>query len=161
MVRNFLEGNFCRPPPSGPRPFLPLPYFVYGDLLDPQKLQNVLQLDKPPALRMGIAIGFHFETWGGRTALVDGSVGNVVHGAVFDGVADEAMEKRLEAHVGVFFGKMMTFVRLDESFVADGRHRFIADGKSFRAKVFVLLKDSIRYKPDGSPYIENMPLQIV
>jgi hypothetical protein len=159
MVRNFLEGNYYQPPPPGPVPFTPLPYFLYGDLLDPQKLMDVLQLDKPPALRLGIAIGFRLETWCGRTALVDGFSGNVVHGADFDGVTDEAMERRLEAHMTDFFAKLPTFVRLDESFVADGRS-FVSDGKSFVAKVFVLLKKEIRYKADGSPCIEKSPWRV-
>jgi hypothetical protein len=68
-----------------------------------------------------------------------------VHGAIFDGVIDEETERRLAAHMTDFFWRWATFVRLDQSFIADGR--------CFVAKVFLLRTNDIRYDADGAPYI--------
>jgi hypothetical protein len=125
-------------------------------LLDPDVLVRVLGLDEPPVLRLGITVGFHFETWRGSTALVRGPAGTVVHGAVYDGVVNEELERRLQAHMTEFFKPMRTFVRPDQDFVVDGRS-FVVEGVSFVAKVFHLRKNDIRYAADGTPYVRESP----
>jgi hypothetical protein len=155
MDKNFLRGNYYIGPPPGPPPFRPLPYFLYGDLLDPAVLMGVLGLDKPPALRLGITIGHHFEKWRGNTALVHGPVGNVVYGAVFDGPDSEEIQRRLTVYMTDFFLLSTVFVRFDQTFVADGR--CFATDASIVAKAFKLRKDDILYDADGVPRVRKHP----
>ncbi len=142
MDENFLVGNYYVPPPPGPPPFRYRPLFVYGELLDPAVLAKVLELSEPPVLRLATAIGFATTTWQDRTALVPGYVGTIVHGAVFDGLVDAAMELRLRHHMTHFFRLGWTrHCRLDGS------------DEPFFAKVFALRRQEIHYGPNGTPYI--------
>ncbi len=142
-VRNLLIGNYYTPPPPGRPPFCHLPYFLYGELLAPDVLARVLGLSAPPKLRLATVIGFRLATWHGRSVLVRHPSRKPVHGAVFDGVVDVAMELRLEAHMTDDLRSARTpYCRAD-----DGA------GKSIVAKVFVLSDDWIRYNPDGTASI--------
>jgi hypothetical protein len=70
LVQNFRLGNYYIEPPPGPLPFCPLPYFLYGDLLDPAKLMCILHIEKLLTLHLGISIGIYYEDFRDSTARV-------------------------------------------------------------------------------------------
>ncbi len=73
-------------------PFRHVPFFLYGDLLDPNVLASVMQLDEALVLRLATVVGFRWATWQNRSALVHENTRVCLPGAVSDGVATEAME---------------------------------------------------------------------
>lgn len=74
-------------PPTGP-------YFVYGTLMDPAMLSDVVGLDDKPKLRPAKVVGYSSMLWGQYPALRDGPQGAEVHGAVYH-VQSTAEGKRL------------------------------------------------------------------
>ncbi|KAF2721382.1 hypothetical protein K431DRAFT_284978 [Polychaeton citri CBS 116435] len=80
----------------GPDPNLPEigPYFVYGTLMDPSMLRDVLNLDYEPLLRPARIEGYHRRSWGQYPALVDGKCGQEVSGMVYN-VTTHAHARRL------------------------------------------------------------------
>jgi hypothetical protein len=107
---------------------------------------RVLGLATAPAMRDGISIGFHFRGLQRPRCAAHGPAGSVVHGAIFDGVGDEDMERRLAAHMTDSFWQSATFVRLEPQL------RCRPAGASW-PRVFVLRTSDIRYDTDGAPYI--------
>ena len=86
-VRHAPEDWFYRPPepPAHVDLFEPPtgPYFVYGTLMDPQMLADVLGLDKVPQLRPDKVVGYSCKLWGQYPALQDGPKDAEVSGAVY------------------------------------------------------------------------------
>ncbi|KAF4435544.1 poly polymerase [Fusarium acutatum] len=97
-VRNAPGDWFYRPskpstqadllePPTGP-------YFVYGTLMDPKMLADVLRLKEQPKLRPAKIVGYSKKLWGQYPALQDGPQDAQVSGAVYH-VQSVAHAKRL------------------------------------------------------------------
>ncbi|KAL6915145.1 hypothetical protein ACHAPO_010320 [Fusarium lateritium] len=63
-------------PPTGP-------YFVYGTLMDPKMLADVLGLEKEPELRSAKIEGYSRKLWGQYPAIQDGPQGAEVSGRVY------------------------------------------------------------------------------
>ncbi|KAF5558925.1 poly polymerase [Fusarium mexicanum] len=97
-VRNTPEDCFYRPPnPPTQADSLKLPtgpYFVYGTLMDPKMLADVLGLKENPKLRPAKIIGYSRKLWGQYPALQDGLQNAQVSGAVYH-VQSVAHAKRL------------------------------------------------------------------
>jgi gamma-glutamylcyclotransferase (GGCT)/AIG2-like uncharacterized protein YtfP len=74
-------------PPAGP-------YFVYGTLMDPKMLVDVLGLEEEPTLRPAKIEGYSRKLWGQYPAMQDGPMGAEVHGTVFQ-VQTTAQGRRL------------------------------------------------------------------
>ncbi|KAF5560051.1 poly(A) polymerase pla1 [Fusarium napiforme] len=74
-------------PPTGP-------YFVYGTLMDPKMLADVLRLKEKPKLRPAKIIGYSKKLWGQYPALQEGPQDAQVSGAVYY-VQSVAHAKRL------------------------------------------------------------------
>ncbi|KAF5702585.1 poly(A) polymerase pla1 [Fusarium mundagurra] len=97
-VRNVPEDWFYRPtmpqaqadlsePPTGP-------YFVYGTLMDPKMLVDVLRLKYKPKLRPAKIVGYSKKLWGRYPAMQDGPQDGEVSGFVYH-VQSAAHAKRL------------------------------------------------------------------
>ncbi|KAF5591274.1 poly(A) polymerase pla1 [Fusarium pseudoanthophilum] len=94
-VKNTPESWFYRPPtqdhlfepPTGP-------YFVYGTLMDPKMLADVLRLKEKPKLRPAKIVGYSKKLWGQYPALQEGPQDAQVSGAVYY-VQSVAHAKRL------------------------------------------------------------------
>ncbi|KAH7153919.1 hypothetical protein DER46DRAFT_389932 [Fusarium sp. MPI-SDFR-AT-0072] len=97
-ARNVPEDWFYRPPkpPAQADLFEPPtgPYFVYGTLIDPKMLADVLRLKDQPALRSAKIIGYSRKLWGQYPAMQDGPQDAQVSGAVYY-VQSVAHAKRL------------------------------------------------------------------
>ncbi|KAF5665549.1 poly polymerase [Fusarium denticulatum] len=97
-VRNTPEDWFYRPPkPSGQADLLELPtgpYFVYGTLMDPKMLADVLRLKELPKLRPAKIVGYSKKLWGQYPAMQDGPQDAEVSGFVYN-VQSVAHAKRL------------------------------------------------------------------
>ncbi|KAF5588858.1 poly(A) polymerase pla1 [Fusarium pseudocircinatum] len=97
-LRNAPEDWFYRPlkPPSQIDLFAPPtgPYFVYGTLMDPKMLADVLRLEEKPKLRPAKIIGYSKKLWGQYPAMQDGPQGAEVSGFVYN-VQSVAHAKRL------------------------------------------------------------------
>ncbi|RGP71731.1 hypothetical protein FLONG3_7035 [Fusarium longipes] len=70
------------------------PYFVYGTLMDPGMLADVLGLEHQPELRPAKIEGYSCKLWGQYPAMQDGSRGVQVSGKVYR-VESVAHAKRL------------------------------------------------------------------
>jgi len=62
----------------------PTTYFFYGTLMNPAKLQSVLNLKEQPHLTPAKITGYRVKAWGPYPALVDGPADAVVHGVAYD-----------------------------------------------------------------------------
>jgi gamma-glutamylcyclotransferase (GGCT)/AIG2-like uncharacterized protein YtfP len=97
-VRNVPDDWFYRPPkpPTQSHLFEPPtgPYFVYGTLMDPKMLADVLRLKERPKLRPAKIIGYSKKLWGQYPALQEGPQDAQVSGAVYI-VQSDAHAKRL------------------------------------------------------------------
>ncbi|KAJ5678884.1 hypothetical protein N7462_007128 [Penicillium macrosclerotiorum] len=56
------------------------PYFLYGSLLDPQMLVEILGLGVTPKLRPAYIEGFTCQLWGQYPALLEQTSGGIVEG---------------------------------------------------------------------------------
>ncbi|KAH8175377.1 gamma-glutamyl cyclotransferase, AIG2-like domain-containing protein [Sarocladium implicatum] len=97
-VRNAPQDWFYQPPepPALVDLFEPPtgPYFVYGTLMDPRMLANVLGVEEKPELRPAKVVGYSRKLWGQYPAMQDGPQGAEVDGAVYH-VQSVAHAKRL------------------------------------------------------------------
>jgi gamma-glutamylcyclotransferase (GGCT)/AIG2-like uncharacterized protein YtfP len=97
-VRKAPEDWFYHPPepPALVDLFEPPigPYFVYGTLMDPTMLSDVLGVEEKPELRPAKIVGYSRKLWGQYLAMQDGPQGAEVDGAVYH-VQSVANAKRL------------------------------------------------------------------
>jgi hypothetical protein len=63
--------------------YTPKPFFFYGSLTDPLRLQEVLQLPTPPVLKPATEKSYKIMLWGQYPALVDGSNNSYVDGRAY------------------------------------------------------------------------------
>ncbi|SPJ78782.1 uncharacterized protein FTOL_07173 [Fusarium torulosum] len=100
-VRNAPEDWFYQPPkpPALVDLFEPPvgPYFVYGTLMDPTMLADVLGVEEKPELRPAKIVGYSRKLWGQYPAIQDGPQGAEVHGTVYH-VQSVAHAKRLSGY---------------------------------------------------------------
>ncbi|KAF4450032.1 hypothetical protein F53441_6816 [Fusarium austroafricanum] len=86
-VRNAPEDWFYQPsePPVQADLFEPPtgPYFVYGTLMDPRMLANVLEIEEKLELRPAKIVGYSRKLWGQYPAMQDGLQDAEVSGAVY------------------------------------------------------------------------------
>jgi hypothetical protein len=75
--------------------YIPKPFFFYGSLTDPLRLQEVLQLPTPPVLKPARVQSYKIMLWGQYPALVDGSNNSYVDGMAYV-VETEQQQKMLE-----------------------------------------------------------------
>ncbi|EPE03012.1 poly polymerase [Ophiostoma piceae UAMH 11346] len=80
----FYEYQSPKPPPQV-NPFeLPTgPYFVYGTLMDPNMVADILKLEDEPILRPAKIVGYTCKLWGQYPAMQDGPQDAPVTGAVY------------------------------------------------------------------------------
>lgn len=69
--------------PPKPYTYVPIHYFFYGTLTQPDLLKRILDLEQEPELRPGKVIGYSLSSWGQYKALVDGRPGEEVLGYAF------------------------------------------------------------------------------
>jgi gamma-glutamylcyclotransferase (GGCT)/AIG2-like uncharacterized protein YtfP len=74
---------------------MPKPFFFYGTLMDPQQLQEVLQLPAPPVLQPTRVKSYKIMLWGQYPALVDAPINSYVDGMAYF-VETEEQQKMLE-----------------------------------------------------------------
>jgi gamma-glutamylcyclotransferase (GGCT)/AIG2-like uncharacterized protein YtfP len=82
-------------PSLGQYTYIPKPFFFYGSLMDPLRLQEVLQLPSPPVLKPARVRSYKIMLWGQYPALVDGLDNNYVDGMAYV-VETEEQHKMLE-----------------------------------------------------------------
>ncbi|OBT61602.1 hypothetical protein VE03_08875 [Pseudogymnoascus sp. 23342-1-I1] len=82
-------------PSLAPYTYMPKPFFLYGSLTDPLRLQEVLQLPEPPVLKPASVQTYKIMLWGQYPALVNGPTDNHVDGMSFQ-VETEEHQKMLE-----------------------------------------------------------------
>jgi gamma-glutamylcyclotransferase (GGCT)/AIG2-like uncharacterized protein YtfP len=82
-------------PSLGQYTYVPRPFFFYGSLMDPLRLQEVLQLPAPPVLKPARVQSSKIMLWGQYPALVDGPTNSYVDGMAYV-VATEQQQKMLE-----------------------------------------------------------------
>ncbi|RMZ75956.1 hypothetical protein DV737_g5031, partial [Chaetothyriales sp. CBS 132003] len=70
-------------PIAGPRAPTLGWYFVYGSLMDPSLLSEILSLDTKPTLCRAKVLGYALKLWGQYPALLDGQPGEEVYGMAF------------------------------------------------------------------------------
>lgn len=113
-VRHAPEDWFYRPlePPAHVDLFESLtgPYFVYGTLMDPQMVADVLGLDQVPELRPAKVLGYSCKLWGQYPALQDGPQDAEVHGAVYH-VQSVTDGKRLAEYETTSYRAVPCFVK--------------------------------------------------
>ncbi|KAH8816967.1 hypothetical protein F5884DRAFT_853398 [Xylogone sp. PMI_703] len=81
--------------PLAPYTYIPKHFFFYGSLMDPLRLQEVLQLPEPPVLKTAKVQSYKIKLWGQYPALVYGSPNNFVDGMAFY-VETELQQEMLE-----------------------------------------------------------------
>ena len=81
--------------PLDPLPYIQKPFFFYGSLMDPLRLQEVLQLPAPPVLKPARVRSYKIMLWGQYPALVDGPNNSYVDGMAYV-VETEKQQKMLE-----------------------------------------------------------------
>jgi len=134
-VRHAPEDWFHRPleppvhvdlfePPTGP-------YFVYGTLMDPQMIADVLGLDQVPELRPAKLVGYSCKLWGQYPALQDGPQDAEVRGAVYH-VQSVTDGKRLAEYETTSYRAKPCFVKYTDGKepAEDDGHVFIFVGNS-------------------------------
>lgn len=72
------------------------PYFFYGTLMDKGMLRDILGLTHTPQLRPAKIIGYTCRSWGQYPALVDGEMGEVVEGMVYQVTSQKDAERLAE-----------------------------------------------------------------
>jgi gamma-glutamylcyclotransferase (GGCT)/AIG2-like uncharacterized protein YtfP len=82
-------------PSLGQYTYIPKPFFFYGSLMDPLRLQEVLQLPAPPVLKPARVTSYKIMLWGQYPALVDGPTNSYVDGIAYF-VETEQQQKMLE-----------------------------------------------------------------
>ncbi|KFY32986.1 hypothetical protein V495_08540 [Pseudogymnoascus sp. VKM F-4514 (FW-929)] len=82
-------------PSLPPYTYTPIPFFFYGTLTDPLRLQEVLQLSAPPVLKPARVRCYKIMLWGQYPALVHGPMNNYVDGMAFV-VETEEQQRKLE-----------------------------------------------------------------
>jgi hypothetical protein len=82
-------------PSLGQYVYIPKPFFFYGSLMDPLRLQEVLQLPAPPLLKLARVKSYKIMLWGQYPALVDGPNNSYVDGIAYV-VETEQQQKILE-----------------------------------------------------------------
>ncbi|RFU29023.1 hypothetical protein B7463_g7305, partial [Scytalidium lignicola] len=82
-------------PSLGQYAYVPKPFFFYGSLTDPLRLQEVLQLAAPPVLKSARVKSYKIMLWGQYLALVDGPHNSYVDGMAYV-VETEHQQKMLE-----------------------------------------------------------------
>jgi hypothetical protein len=82
-------------PSRPPYTYTPMPFFFYGSLTDPLRLQEILQLPEPPVLKTASVQCYRIMLWGQYPALVHGPINNHVDGMAFV-VETEEQEKMLK-----------------------------------------------------------------
>jgi gamma-glutamylcyclotransferase (GGCT)/AIG2-like uncharacterized protein YtfP len=82
-------------PSLGQYAYIPKPFFFYGSLMDPLRLQEVLQLPAPPVLKPARVKSYKIMLWGQYPALVDGPNNSYVDGMTYV-VENEQQQKILE-----------------------------------------------------------------
>lgn len=60
--------------------YVPKPFFFYGILMDPLRLQEVLQLSATPVLKPAEVNSYKIMLWGQYPALIDGPINSCVSG---------------------------------------------------------------------------------
>jgi hypothetical protein len=75
--------------------YIQKPFFFYGSLMDPLRLQEVLQLPAPPVLKPARVKSYKIMLWGQYPALVDGLDNSYVDGMAYF-VETEKQQKILE-----------------------------------------------------------------
>lgn len=92
MLKKFQAGV---EPSLPPYTYMPKPFFFYGTLMDPQQLQEVLQLPAPPVLQPARVKSYKIILWGQYPALVDAPINSYVDGMAYF-VETEEQQKMLE-----------------------------------------------------------------
>jgi gamma-glutamylcyclotransferase (GGCT)/AIG2-like uncharacterized protein YtfP len=82
-------------PSLGQYTYIPKPFFFYGSLMDPLRLQEVLQLPARPILKPARVKSYKIMLWGQYPALVDGPNNSCVDGMAYV-VETEKQQKMLE-----------------------------------------------------------------
>ncbi|OBT78515.1 hypothetical protein VF21_01043 [Pseudogymnoascus sp. 05NY08] len=82
-------------PSRPPYTYTPMPFFLYGSLTDPLRLQEILQLPALPVLKPASVQCYRIMLWGQYPALVHGPINNHVDGMAFV-VETEEQEKMLK-----------------------------------------------------------------
>ncbi|KFX92792.1 hypothetical protein O988_07122 [Pseudogymnoascus sp. VKM F-3808] len=67
-------------PSLPPYTYTPIPFFFYGTLTDPLRLQEVLQLSAPPVFKPARVRCYKIMLWGQYPVLVHGPMNNYVDG---------------------------------------------------------------------------------
>ncbi|KAL5351531.1 hypothetical protein ACLOAV_003390 [Pseudogymnoascus australis] len=70
-------------PSLPPYTYTPIPFFFYGSLTDPLRLQEVLRLAAPPVLQPASVQCYKIMLWGQYPTLVRGPINNHVDGMAF------------------------------------------------------------------------------
>lgn len=82
-------------PSRPPYTYTSMPFFFYGSLTDPLRLQEILQLPEPPVLKTASVQCYRIMLWGQYPALVHGPINSHVDGMAFV-VETEEQEKMLK-----------------------------------------------------------------
>ena len=82
-------------PSLGQYAYMPKLFFFYGSLMDPLRLQDVLQLPELPVLKPARVKSYKIMLWGQYPALVDGPNNSYVDGIAYF-VETEQQQKMLE-----------------------------------------------------------------
>jgi hypothetical protein len=70
-------------PSLGEYYYIPKPFFFYGTLTYPLRLQEVLQLPTPPVLKPARVKSYKIMLWGHYPALVNAPYGSYVDGVAY------------------------------------------------------------------------------
>ena len=84
-------------PSLGQYTYIPKPFFFYGSLIDPLRLQEALQLPAPPVLKPARVKSYKIMLWGQYPALVDGPNDSYVNGMAYV-VETKQQQKMLEEY---------------------------------------------------------------
>jgi hypothetical protein len=83
-------------PSLGQYTYIPKPFFCYGSLMDPLRLQEVLQLPALPALKPARVKSYKIMLWGQYPALVDGRNNSYVDGIAY--VVETEKQQKMLTH---------------------------------------------------------------
>jgi len=91
--RKFLKGEAFVPPSDRDNfvGFRPHHIFLYGTLMDPVQLRNLLQLENTPTLQPATIVGWKIMLWGQYPTLVF-KPGNIIHGMAYEVQKESQME---------------------------------------------------------------------
>lgn len=140
MLEKFQAFQADVKPPPGQYIYIPRPFFFYGSLTDPSKLQEVLQLPSPPLLKPAKVKSYKIMLWGQYPALVDGPNDSYVDGMAYVVETEQHLQMLKDYETEVY---SLTGIRIEMG------------GKTVSGRTFEWAEDDLSALTEGTWSLEE------